>query len=111
MSSAAVVIDALRVKITPFQKGGKTIWTECMRMNVTNVCILFRTVETKEHYAFCCCCCFVVSISDPFSPTYITKTRLNNFDPAKPHFYIVKLGFTGVYIIFLILLKNKDCGY
>ena len=29
----------------------------------------------------------------------ITKTRLYNFDPLKPHFYIVKLGFTGVYII------------
>ena len=24
--------------------------------------------------------------------------------PLTPHFYIVKLGFTGVYIIFLILL-------
>ena len=32
----------------------------------------------------------------------ITKTYLYNFDPRKPHFYIVKLGFTGVYIIFLI---------
>ena len=41
----------------------------------------------------------------------ITKTCLYNFDPLKPHFYIVKLGFTGVYIIFLILLKNIDCGY
>ena len=29
----------------------------------------------------------------------ITKTYLYNFDPLKPHFYIVKLGFTGVYII------------
>ena len=36
----------------------------------------------------------------------ITKTRLYNFDPLKPHFYIVKLGFTGVDIIFLILLKT-----
>ena len=36
----------------------------------------------------------------------ITKTRLYNFDPLKPHFYKVKLGFTGVYIIFLILLKH-----
>ena len=27
------------------------------------------------------------------------------------HFYIVKLGFTGVYIIFKFLLKNIDCGY
>ena len=33
---------------------------------------------------------------------YITKTCLYNFDPLKPHIYIVKLGFTGVYIIFLI---------
>ena len=32
----------------------------------------------------------------------ITKTYLYNFDPLKPHFYIVKLGFKGVYIIFLI---------
>ena len=32
----------------------------------------------------------------------IRKTYLYNFDPLKPHFYIVKLGFTGVYIIFLI---------
>ena len=32
----------------------------------------------------------------------ITKTRLYNFNPLEPHFYTVKLGFTGVYIIFLI---------
>ena len=32
-----------------------------------------------------------------------------NFDPLKPHFQIVKLGFTGVYIIFLFLVKNIDC--
>ena len=32
----------------------------------------------------------------------IKKTCLYNFDPLKPHLYIVKLGFTGVYSIFLI---------
>ena len=42
---------------------------------------------------------------------YITKTYLYNFDPLKPHFYTVKLGFTRVYIIFLFLLKNIGCGY
>ena len=41
----------------------------------------------------------------------IRKTHLNNFDPLKPHFDIVKLVFTGVYIIFLTLLKNIDFGY
>ena len=42
---------------------------------------------------------------------YITKTYLYNFDTLKPHFYIIKLGFTGVYIIFLISAQNIDCGY
>ena len=41
----------------------------------------------------------------------ITKTCLYNFDPLEPHFYIVKLGFTGVYIIFLTSAQNIDCGY
>ena len=36
----------------------------------------------------------------------ITKTYLYNFDPLKPYFYIVKLGFTGVYTIFLISAQN-----
>ena len=41
----------------------------------------------------------------------ITKTRLYKFDPLEPHFYIVKLGFTGYTLFFLFLLKNIDCGY
>ena len=41
----------------------------------------------------------------------ITKTYLYNFDPLRPHFYIVKLGFTGVYIIFLISAQKIDCWY
>ena len=32
----------------------------------------------------------------------MTKPCLCNVDPLKPHFYVVKLEFTGVYIIFLI---------
>ena len=39
------------------------------------------------------------------------ETRLYRFDPIKPHFYIVKLGFKEVYIIFLISSQNIDCGY
>ena len=42
----------------------------------------------------------------------ITKTYLYNFDLLKPHFYILNMAFTGVYIIFLIYAKKKkiDCG-
>ena len=46
-----------------------------------------------------------------FSIYFITETCLYNFDPLKPHFYIGKLGFTGVYIVFLFLFKNIDCKY
>ena len=43
-------------------------------------------------------------------PNSITKACLYNFDPLIPHFYIVKLGFTGGFIIFLITAQNIDCG-
>ena len=52
-------------------------------------------------------CNFIVCLADfLFSDGVIlhnfTKTCLYNVDPVKPHFYILKLGFTGVYIIFLM---------
>ena len=50
-------------------------------------------------------------VSVQFNTCCITKTYLYNFDPLKPHFYIVKLGFTGVYISFLISAQNINCGY
>ena len=43
--------------------------------------------------------------------TIITKTCLYNFDPLKPHFYIVKLGFTGVYLISLISAEKHRLWY
>ena len=56
-------------------------------------------------------CCPVLAHTWKCVILYITKTCLYNFDPLKPHFYIVKLGFAGVYIIFLISAQNIDCGY
>ena len=38
----------------------------------------------------------------------ITKTCLYNFDPLKPHFNAVKLGFTEVYIIFRISAQKQE---
>ena len=40
----------------------------------------------------------------------IRITRPCDLYPLAPHYCIVKLGFTGVYI-FSFLLKNKDCEY
>ena len=31
--------------------------------------------------------------------------------PLKSHYYIVTLGYAGVYLFFLFLLQNIDCGY
>ena len=41
----------------------------------------------------------------------ITKTCLYDYDPLKAHFYVVKLGFTGVYIIFLISAQKHRLWY
>ena len=52
------------------------------------------------------------SLWSPDFRYFITKTRLYNFDPLKPHFYIVKQGFKGVYIIFFFLfLLKTNCGH
>ena len=53
----------------------------------------------------------LVNVDQEQNGSDITKTCLYNFDPLKPHYYIVKLGFTGVYIIFLISAENIDCGH
>ena len=34
-----------------------------------------------------------------------------NEHPLTPHFYIEKVGFSRVYIVFLFLLQTIDCGY
>ena len=41
----------------------------------------------------------------------ITKTYLYNFDPLKHHFYIAKLGLTGVYIILNISAQKHRLWY
>ena len=41
----------------------------------------------------------------------IMKTCPYNVYPLEPHYYIAKLGYAGVYLFFLFLLQNIDCGY
>ena len=45
------------------------------------------------------------------SQNLIRKTCPCNIYPLIPHFYIAKLGYAGVYLFFLFLLQNIDCGY
>ena len=74
------------------------------------VCHFQAYDEPRLQYYSCLHNVFKCVFQDPVHFT-ITKTYLYNFDPLKPHFYTVKLGFTGVYIIFLISAQNVDCGY
>ena len=70
-------------------------WSDAARCGVWSSSTLFlRTLCPNTH------CTFDICWENSF--LVITKTYLYNFDPLKPHFYVVKLGFTGVYIIFLI---------
>ena len=54
---------------------------------------------------------FVRLATDMYSIRYIRKTCPCDEYPLKPHFYIEKRGFAGVYLLFLFLLQNIDCGY
>ena len=52
------------------------------------------------------------SDEDILRPSWgIRKTCLCNIYPSIAHFYIAKLGYAGVYLFFLVLLQNIDCGY
>ena len=42
---------------------------------------------------------------------YRHETCPCNVYPLEPHLYIAKLGYAGVYLFFLFLLQNIDCGY
>ena len=42
---------------------------------------------------------------------FIMKTCPCNVYPLIPHFHIVKVGYAGVYLFFLFLHQNIDCGY
>ena len=73
----------------------QNVYTVCKGLSIPILeVIMVYLLQTTEIYNFDYTSCHVRK--------HITKTCLCNFDPLKPQFYIVKLGFTGVYIIFLI---------
>ena len=53
----------------------------------------------------------IVTQSDKLNSLPSGKHVHVKYTPIEPHFYIAKLGFVGVYLFFLFLLQNIDCGY
>ena len=49
--------------------------------------------------------------SDHNGPDDIMQTCPCNVYPLEPHFYIAKPGYAGVFLFFLFLPQNIDCGY
>ena len=50
---------------------------------------------------------YILLINVKMPTNFITKASPCNEYPLTPHFYIVKLGFTGVYIFFLIFAPKQ----
>ena len=73
--------------------------------------IFFKNTTPELILAFLFSASLLTDIEGPDQTARICRlirTYLYNFDPLKPHFYIVKLGFA---LFFLFLLKNIDCGF
>ena len=61
----------------------------------------FRNYKDKE------CCC-----RSTCSPSAQHQENMSVLCcPLEPKFYIAKLGYAAVYLFFLFLLQNIDCGY
>ena len=74
-----------------------------MRIAIIFTCILILMFQKQVGYTL------KPSLKDLFG--LIMPTCPFNVHSLTPHFYIVKLGFKGVYIVSLFLLQNIDCGY
>ena len=73
--------------------------------NINSCTYMFVRISPSSYQLYVV---YVIGFRFVFVFLLITKTCLYNF---KPHFYIVKMGFTEVYIIFFFLLINIDCVY
>ena len=70
---------------------------KCLYLDTVLIFVKSTILSTHNH-------CFI-------NKKNIRKTCPCNVYPLEPHFYIVKLGFAGVYLFFLFLLQDIDCGY
>ena len=64
---------------------------------LSQTCVYFCASSTTRHG-------FFLHYAHTLYVHHIMQTCPYNVDPLAPHFYIVKLGFTGVYFILLFLL-------
>ena len=90
------------------EAGNASLYRWEARQGKNGMFLCFERIRFSSARAFTTVVVIVVRKLATACSYIITKTCLYNIDPLKPHFYIVKLGFT---LFFLFLLKNIDCGY
>ena len=67
--------------------------------------IIFACFDFSRTLILLLICCTLKDFCS--NATFIRKTCLCNVYPIVPQFYIVKLGYAGVYLFFLFLLQNR----
>ena len=103
----AAVACAILERTSGFETSTETIAPRYLKLVTLPSFCLFTLISLWMPLAL-----FVINlVFSALISIFITKTCLYNFDPLKPHFYIVKLGFTGVYIIFLISAQKHRLWY
>ena len=113
------------VQLKIFQFGWRILFNRKFALirNWRGLCkLLWPCIKRHTYFCFCLEYCILLTIHKLVIVWFllqrnwdfihiITKTRLYSVDPLKPHFYTLKLGFTEVYINFLISAQNIECGY
>ena len=101
--SLAAVLDCLTLVKGTKANVAVSDWLYSIKGHIIlNKRTFLKYVETMQNMR----CLIVIQIFKYL--LYVTIMKAYNFDPLKPHFYIVKLMFT---LFFLFFFKNIDFGY
>ena len=84
------------------QPSRKVVCTYCSR----HYFIISLHSDTRKRLYF-----FRLTMGKWFINAVHQKNMSGKCIPLEPLFYIAKLGYGGVYLFFLFLLQNIDCGY
>ena len=79
---------------------------DCVYHTVCLSCLIFLMLYFDSQQL-----CELLSPKTKIFYSCIKKTCLLIVYPLKHHFHIAKLGYARVYLFFLFLLQNIDCGY